>query len=132
MLELSREQAAVLIAEARNEYPNECCGLLAGRDGRVERIYRGTNIDHSPYTYTMDPHEQLVAFKDMDSAGLDLLGIYHSHTHTVAYPSKTDVAKATYPDAVYVIVSLADQASPQIKGFRITDSKIADAEVIVR
>ena len=132
MLELSREQAAALVAHAREEFPNECCGLLAGRNGRVERVFRGTNLDHSPYTYMMDPREQLAAFKALEAEGLELMGIYHSHTHTVAYPSKTDVAKAYYPDAVYVIVSLLDGANPAIKGYRITDNEISDAQVVVR
>ncbi len=132
MLELSREQAADLVAHAREEFPHECCGLLAGRDGRVERIFRGTNVDHSPYTYMMDPKEQLTAFKAMEAEGMDLMAIYHSHTHTAAYPSKTDVARAYYPDAVYVIVSLRDPANPAVKGYRITDQKISDAQVVVR
>lgn len=132
MLELSREQAAALVAHAREEFPNECCGLLAGRNGRVERVFRGTNVDHSPYTYMMDPKEQLTAFKAMEAEGLELMGIYHSHTHTAAYPSRTDVAKAYYPDAVYIIVSLLDRANPAIQGYRITDQKISDAQVVVR
>lgn len=132
MLELSRDQAAALAAHAKEESPNECCGLLAGRNGRVERIYRGTNVDHSPYTYLMDPKEQLAAFKDMEAAGLDLVGIYHSHTHTAAYPSKTDVAKAFYPDALYVIVSLARQEAPEIRAFRLSDGEIVEEDVITR
>jgi proteasome lid subunit RPN8/RPN11 len=132
VLELTREQAAELIRHAQEEYPNECCGLLAGRDGRVERIYRGTNVDHSPYTYLMDPSEQLAAFKEMEAAGLDLVGIYHSHTHTPAYPSRTDVARAYYPDALYVIISLADRTAPVIRAFRLADGQIAEASVIIR
>lgn len=132
VLELDRDQAAALIRHAVEESPNECCGLLAGRNGRVERIYRGTNIDHSPYTYLMDPKEQLAAFKDMDAAGLDLLGIYHSHTHTPPYPSKTDVAKAFYPDALYVIVSLAKQEAPEIRAFRLSNGQIVEESVITR
>lgn len=132
MLELSRDQAAALVAHAKEEFPNECCGLLAGRNGRVERIYRGTNVDHSPYTYLMDPKEQLAAFKDMEAAGLDLVGIYHSHTHTAAYPSKTDVAKAFYPDALYVILSLARREAPEIRAFRLSDGEIVEEDVITR
>lgn len=131
MLELTQEQAAALVAHAREAFPNECCGLLAGWQERVKRIFRGTNVDRSPYTYLMDPKEQLAAFKDMEAAGLDLLAIYHSHTHTAAYPSKTDVAKAYYPDAIYVIISLMDQ-QPAIKGYRIMDGRIADEKVVVR
>lgn len=132
MVELSQEQAAALIAHAREEFPRECCGLLAGRDGRVERVVRGTNIDHSPYTYLMDPKEQLAAFKDMDTVGLDLVAIYHSHTHTPAYPSRTDVAKAYYPDAAYVIISLANRDAPDIRAFRVVDGQITEESVIVR
>ncbi len=132
VLELRQDQAATLIAHAVEEAPNECCGLLAGQHGRVERIYRGTNVDHSPYTYVMDPHEQLVAFKDMEAAGLDLMAIYHSHTHTPAYPSKTDVSRAYYPEALYVIVSLASPEMPAIRAYHLTDGKIAEERVIVR
>ncbi len=131
MLELSRDQAKALITHAQEEAPNECCGLLAGRNGRVERVYPGTNVDHSPYTYLMDPKEQLAAFKDMEAAGLDLVGIYHSHTHTAAYPSRTDVAKAFYPDALYVIVSLAKRDAPDIRAFRVADGQIHEESVIV-
>jgi len=132
VLELSRDQAKALITHAQEEAPNECCGLLAGRHGRVERVYPGTNVDHSPYTYLMDPKEQLAAFKDMEAAELDLVGIYHSHTHTAAYPSRTDVAKAFYPDAMYVIVSLAKRDAPDIRAFRVADGQINEESVIVR
>lgn len=132
VFQLRRDQAAALIKHAEEDFPNECCGLLAGRAGRVERIYRGTNLDHSPYTYLMDPKEQLAAFKDMDAAGLDLIGIYHSHTHTAAYPSRTDSAKAYYPDALYVIVSLAQRDAPNIRAFRMNDGQITEESVIVR
>lgn len=132
MIELSQEQAAALIAHAREESPTECCGLLAGRDGRVERVYRGTNIEHSPFTYLMDPKEQLAAFKEMDSAGLDLVGIYHSHTHTPAYPSRTDIARAFYPDAAYVIISLANREGPDIRAFRLVNGQVTEEGVIIR
>ena len=132
VLELSRDQAKALITHAQEEAPNECCGLLAGRNGRVERVYPGTNVDHSPYTYLMDPKEQLAAFKDMEAAELDLVGLYHSHTHTAAYPSRTDVAKAFYPDAMYVIVSLAKRDAPDIRAFRVADGQINEESVIVR
>ena len=118
-----REQAAggFLIGQA-----------IAGRNGRVERVYPGTNVDHSPYTYLMDPKEQLAAIKDYEAAGLELVGIYHSHTHTAAYPSRTDVAKAFYPDAMYVIVSLAKRDAPDIRAFRVADGQINEESVIVR
>ena len=141
MLELKQDQAAALIAHAVEEAPNECCGLLAGRHGRVERMYRTTNIHHSPYKYLMDPHEQLAALNDMEAAGLDMMAIYHSHTFTPAYPSTTDERDAYYPDtdyvplhpgALYVIVSLASPEVPAIRAYHLTDGKIAEERVVVR
>jgi proteasome lid subunit RPN8/RPN11 len=119
---------------ARQEYPNECCGLLAGRGARVERVFRGQNADRSPYTYRLDPQEQLRFFKEMDADGLELLGIYHSHTQSPAYPSRTDVAKALYPDAVYVIVSLHDGSQTtqrlEMRAFRIKDGTVREEELV--
>ncbi len=132
MLELSSEQAAAIIAHATDELPNECCGLLTGRNGLVERVVRGTNVDHSPYTYRMDPREQLVAFKTMEADRQELVAIYHSHPQSPAYPSKTDVARAYYPDTLYLIVSLQDRASPSLRAFRIANGQISEERVIVR
>ncbi len=130
MVRLRREQLEEIVAHALEEAPNECVGLLFGRNGRVERVWRGTNIDRSPYTYQLDPVEQLRAFQEMEGAGLELVGIYHSHTASPAYPSKTDVAKAYYPDAVYLIVSL-QQIPPVVRGFRIRDGQVTEEDVIV-
>src|SRR3989442_3863647 len=110
VLELRQDQVASLIAHAVEEAPNECCGLLAGRHGRVERIYPGTNVDHSPYTYVIDPHEQLAAFKDMEAAGLDLNAIYHSHPHQPPFPSETKVSRPYYPADLLLIASFAHPA----------------------
>jgi proteasome lid subunit RPN8/RPN11 len=134
-LEIARVQVEAMIEHARQEFPNECCGLLAGRAGRVEMLFRGRNADQSPYTYRLDPREQLQFFKDMDARGLDLLGIYHSHTQSAAYPSRTDVAQALYPDAAYLIVSLRsrDAASDaaDVRAFRIRDGVITEEALVV-
>lgn len=119
-LKLSRAQVEAMSEHGQEEYPNECCGLLAGRAGRVEYVFRGTNLDRSPYTYNLDPKELLQFNKSIDAQGLELLGIYHSHTQSPAYPSRTDVAKAFYPDAAYVIVSLQNREAPEVRAFRIT------------
>ena len=133
-LELPTPFVKGMLEHARHEYPNECCGLLAGRGGRVERLYRGVNVDRSPYTYRLDPLEQLRIFKEIDAEGLELLGIYHSHTQSPAYPSRTDVAKAFYPDAVYVIVSVnngnASDGEPVVRAFRIRDGAITEEELV--
>ncbi len=113
-----------MIAQAEAEYPLECCGLLAGpkpkKDGTVTRLFKMTNTDRSPVSYFMDPKEQIAAFKAMRTDGLDLLAIYHSHTHTEAAPSLTDIRLAYYPEAVYLIISLADQRQPIVRGYRIS------------
>jgi proteasome lid subunit RPN8/RPN11 len=129
-LELPKALAGAIVEHARQEFPNECCGLLAGRGARVERMFRGSNIDRSPYTYRLDPQEQLQFFRAIDAEGLELLGIYHSHTQSAAYPSRTDIARAFYPDTVYVIVSLGNGAvahdDPEIRAFRIRDGQVIE------
>jgi len=132
VLGLSQEHVAAIIAHARTELPNECCGLLTGRTGRVERVVRGTNVDRSPYTYLMDPREQLAAFKAMEVDGQELVAIYHSHPQTPAYPSKTDVARAHYPDTLYLIVSLQDRSAPVLRAYQIMNGQITEEEVIIR
>ncbi|HLA25397.1 MAG TPA: pyridoxal-phosphate dependent enzyme [bacterium] len=128
---LARDQLASVLAQAREEAPLECCGLLLGGGRRVERVFRGTNIDRSPVTYNMDPQELFQAHREMEALGLDLVAIYHSHPRTRAFPSSTDVVKATYPDAVYVIVSLQDGSTPDVRAFRIRDGGITEGTVIV-
>ncbi len=131
-LEISRAQVDAMIGHAQEEYPNECCGLLAGVGSRVQQLFRGRNMDQSPFTYRLDPYEQLQFFKDIDARGLELLGIYHSHTRSVAYPSRTDVAKAFYPDVAYVIVSLQNTGAPDVRTFRIRNGTITEEELAVR
>ncbi len=118
---LTREQLDRILKQARAEAPNECCGLLLGRGEVVEEVFPGHNLDQSPRTYLMDPQDQLRAERKMNERGWELLGIYHSHPHSKAYPSETDKAKALYSDARYVIISLADSEQPQIRAFWIAE-----------
>ena len=136
MLELERQYADEIVAHALEEDPNECCGILAGQDGRVTRLYRMTNTEHSPYRYNMDAKELYLTYREIDDNGWDLLAIYHSHTHTEAHPSATDVRMATWPDgksiwpeAYYILVSLMDKRSPAIRAFRIEDGTISEQEL---
>jgi proteasome lid subunit RPN8/RPN11 len=126
MLKIPRRFHDEIIAHAKEEDPNECCGLLAGLDGNAARLFRITNSEKSPTRYLMEPREQFAAFKAMRSAGLSLLAIYHSHTHSPAYPSETDVRLAYYPEAHYVIVSLENKANPVIRAYRIVDGQIRE------
>jgi proteasome lid subunit RPN8/RPN11 len=109
-----------IIAHARAEAPKEACGLIAGTGTGAARIIRCTNAHPAPVTrYTIDPREQLRAFREMEAKGEDLVAIYHSHPVTQPHPSPTDRAEAHYPDAFYVLVSLRD-ATPELRAFRIT------------
>jgi len=117
------------VAHAQAESPKEACGLLAGRNARPTRVIRCANAHPSPVTrYTIDPREQLRAFRDMEAHGEELVAIYHSHPATQAYPSPTDRAESHYPEAIYVLVSLRDQ-TPDVRGFRIRDGWVREVEL---
>jgi proteasome lid subunit RPN8/RPN11 len=118
-----------MVAHARSGLPKEACGLLAGRDGRAEVFLPMRNADDSPLTYRLDAKEQLEAFNRIEDDGRSLIGIFHSHTQTEAYPSETDRRQAFYPEAHYVLVSLADAKKPLLRGYTIRDGQIAEQEV---
>ena len=109
-----------MLAHAREEAPNECCGIIGGKDGEASTLYRATNAEASPLRYTLDPERDE-----------EMLAIYHSHTASPAYPSQTDINLATYPDAVYLILSLADGEEP-LRGFRIADGQVTEVDLIIR
>lgn len=111
------------------EFPNEACGLLAGRDGVPVRFFPMRNVDASPASYRLDPKEQLHAFDQMDDEGLELLGIFHTHTHSEAFPSETDRKLAFYPEAIYLVMSLSDREHPVLRAFRIVEGEVAEEEL---
>ncbi len=124
---LDKSQLAALIAQAQRDAPNETCGVIAGKDGRALEIFPLNNIDTTPRVrYNADPHELLAAFKKMDEQNWEHLAIYHSHPASEAYPSGTDVARAFYPDAIYILISLMNPAQPNVRAFRIVDEKISE------
>jgi proteasome lid subunit RPN8/RPN11 len=121
-----------MVAHAREDLPNECCGMVAGLDGEATEVIRVENAAASPLRYEMDPKAQYEAWKSIEDGGRELLAIYHSHTKSAAYPSQTDVNQAVaWPDQVYVIVSLADEDAPDVKGYFLKDLRIADAEISI-
>jgi proteasome lid subunit RPN8/RPN11 len=128
-LVIPRAYADDIVEHARAEAPAEACGLIAGMHGRAMRLYRIPNADPSIYRYNMEPRAQLAAMQDMDDNDWDLLAIYHSHTHTPAYPSPTDIGLAFYPDAYYAIVTLKNSEQPQIRAFRIVDGQVREVAV---
>jgi proteasome lid subunit RPN8/RPN11 len=143
-----------MIAHARELDPYECCGLLGGTHGTVSRQYRITNTvakdaravmvfeeadvkrlgalseaTRAEVAYFMEPKEMLAAFKDMRARELDLTVIYHSHTHSPAYPSMTDVGLAYYPDAAYLIISLENKTKPDLRAFWIKGREVTPAAI---
>lgn len=124
--DLDRATYDALIEHARSDFPFEVCGLLAGKEGRVVKHFRIPNEARSMTFYNMEPKAMLAAFNEMDDNDWDLLAIYHSHTHTEAFPSPTDVELAFYPEATYLIVSLQDPDHPVIRAFGIVEGKITE------
>ena len=118
-MRLPRPLAEELVAHALADLPNECCGMISGAGGVATRVHRAANTESSPFMYVMDPREQLRIMDEIDASGDDLLAVYHSHTRSAAYPSRTDVELAFFPETLYLIVSLADRDAPEIRAFRI-------------
>jgi proteasome lid subunit RPN8/RPN11 len=133
MLTISEALRQEVIAHCRSRYPKEACGYLAAdASGAVVAVYPMRNVEDSPIGYSMDPKEQLQVEKRMRQAGQRLAGIYHSHTASAAYPSSVDVRLAISPDVSYVLVSLKDQARPDVKSYRIAGDEIASEDVAIR
>ncbi|HET9591527.1 MAG TPA: M67 family metallopeptidase [Solirubrobacterales bacterium] len=131
-MKISRALIDEMVAHAREDLPNECCGMIGGRDGEAARVVRVENAAASPLRYEMDPQGQYDALKAIEDAGEELIAIYHSHTRSAAYPSQTDVNEAVmWPEQVYVIVSLQDEDAPDVKAFDLADLKIADVDLDV-
>jgi proteasome lid subunit RPN8/RPN11 len=103
--------------------------MIASTDGIAQKVYPIRNASDSPVNYEMDPQEQLHAMLDIEDNGWDLGAIYHSHTRTRAYPSQTDIGLAFYPDALQIIVSLAEFDRPEIRAFRIEDGQVTEAPI---
>ncbi len=118
-----------MIQQAKVEAPIEACGILAGRDGQVERLYKMTNFDQSSGHFMMLPEEQFKVVKDIRAAGLEMLAIYHSHPETPARPSGEDIRLAITPDVIYVIVSLQKTDKHNVRGFTIENSKAVEVPV---
>src|SRR5437764_7234844 len=129
-MRISRELYGEIVAHAREEAPNECCGMVASRDGAAVKIYRARNAAASPYRYELDGPEQYRIQMEIERSALELGAIYHSHTRSEPYPSQTDINLAFYPDSLYVIVGLAD-TEPDVRAFSIRDGRVSEAELVV-
>lgn len=120
-----------MVEQAKAASPIEACGILAGKNGTAEKLYKMTNADQSNYHFTMVPEEQFKVVKDIRAAGLEMQAVYHSHPESPARPSAEDIRMAFTPNTIYVILSL-QQEEPVVKGFLIEDNSITEVPVKVK
>jgi proteasome lid subunit RPN8/RPN11 len=129
-MRIARAMVDQIVAQARHEAPNECCGLVGAVDGEAVAVYPLENKARSPYRYEIDGKAQLQVFDAMDEAGQDLGAIYHSHTRSAPEPSQTDINLAFYPDAIYLIVGVETQ-DDDVRAWTIRDGKVEPVELEV-
>ena len=116
-----------IVAHAREDVPNECCGMVAGTDGHATRVYRAKNAEASPFRYTVDPQDQFKITMEIEDQGEEIAAIYHSHTKSPAEPSQTDINLAeNWPEPLYLICSLADDDAPDVRAWAIRDGKVEE------
>jgi proteasome lid subunit RPN8/RPN11 len=120
-----------MVKHAREKYPRECCGMLAGRDTAITKLFKIKNIAQRMDEYELDPLEQVNAFEEIDRLSLKLLGVYHSHPNHPCYPSGLDINQAFYPDTLFFIISLSNSHQPQIRSFKMHAGKVSEEEIIV-
>ena len=125
-MRISRALLDEIVAHARADAPNECCGMIASTDGRAIAVHRARNAAASPLRYELDGMEQYKIQTAIEDAGHELGAIYHSHTRSAPYPSQTDINLAFYPDSLYVIVGVASEEA-DVRAFRILDAKVTEA-----
>ncbi|HWO74043.1 MAG TPA: M67 family metallopeptidase [Dehalococcoidia bacterium] len=140
-LRLPKAMVDEMVAHAIAELPNECCGIVAGKDGVATKLYRTRNAEASPFRYNIDPRDILRVERELDEQGWQVLVIYHSHVASEAYPSPTDVRLSQwqgsdppmdlYPGAYYVLVSLKDRQNPAVRAFRISGGEVTEVDLVV-
>jgi [CysO sulfur-carrier protein]-S-L-cysteine hydrolase len=133
VLTITRELRDKIVAHARRDHPDEACGVLAGRAGsdRPQRFVAMTNAERSPTFYRFDSGEQFRVWREMEDRDEEPVVIYHSHTATEAYPSRTDISYASEPGAHYVLVSTRDSSATEFRSYRIVDGAVTEEPVTV-
>lgn len=133
MLTIERAIVDKIVSHARADHPDEACGVVAGLSGsdRPTRFIAMANAERSPTFYRFDSMEQFQVWKEMDVRDEEPVVIYHSHTATEAYPSRTDISYASEPNAHYVLVSTRDAGDAEFRSFRIADGEVTEEEVAV-
>ena len=126
-MRIARSLLDEIVAHSRDDVPNECCGMVAGQDGEAKRVYRARNAEESPFRYTIHPQDQFRITMEIDDRGEEIAAIYHSHTKSPAEPSQTDINLAqNWPDPLYLICSLADEDSPDVRAWAIRDGRVEE------
>jgi proteasome lid subunit RPN8/RPN11 len=119
-----------IVAHARRDHPDECCGVIAGRDGAATRLFEMDNAERSPTGFTFDSAEWLRVYRTIDDADEDLLVVYHSHTATEAYPSRTDIRwSVNTPGASWLLVSTREPDTEEVRSYRIVDGEVREEEI---
>ena len=118
-----------MIEHARSEDPVECCGILGGKGETVQKCFEIKNVESSSVQFLMDPQEQLNAFEVMENSSMEMVAIYHSHPHTIPFPSEIDVQKTFSLEMPSIIVSLKKKDEPIVKAFRISKEAICLEEI---
>jgi proteasome lid subunit RPN8/RPN11 len=131
MLKIPKVIFQGMIEHAKRESPMECCGILGGKEKTVQKAFELKNTEESHVQYSMSPQDQMKAFEEMERESMEMIAIYHSHPHTIAFPSETDVKLAFYPDVSSVIISLKERENPVIKAFQIGKETIYLEEIEV-
>lgn len=132
MIYLEKKYLQEIVEHCKGEYPKESCGIIAGKEKRVTKIYRMKNVSENPeICYFMEPKEQIKIFKEMRQLETELIGIYHSHSNSPAYPSQRDIDLAHYAEASYIIISLKDFNNPEVRAFKIKDGEIEEEKIII-
>ncbi|MGW5521738.1 Mov34/MPN/PAD-1 family protein [Gordonia sp. NPDC003950] len=134
MLRIGRDLVDQMIAHARADHPDEACGVIAGPEGSddPQRFIPMVNAERSPTFYRFDSLEQLKVWREMDRNDEEPVVIYHSHTATEAYPSRTDISYASEPNAHYVLVSTREPDIAQVRSYRILDGVVTEEEIEIR
>ena len=120
-----------MVDHAKKEWPLECCGILGGKDKTVQKSFELQNTENSPVLYSMSPREQMKVFEEMEKESMKMVAIYHSHPHTIPFPSETDVKLTFYPDVSSIIISLKEEKNPVVKAFQIEKEAIYLEEIEV-
>ncbi|HEU4760097.1 MAG TPA: M67 family metallopeptidase [Dehalococcoidia bacterium] len=131
MLRLAKRIVDEMVEHARQDLPNEACGIIAGKDGQAVKLFRARNAEASPYRYSVHTDDLFRIWRECEQNGWEFFVVYHSHVDSEAYPSATDVRLAYWAEPFYVVVSLQEPDAPLVRAFRIVDGQVSEEELLV-